>query len=84
MGNYYSDQPIIYSKDDLYNRSGFANDIVQLLSNLENNESYVVGIYAKWGFGKTSAINLISEQLNDNKDFISVNIDAWSLVFISQ
>jgi len=79
MDNYYSNQPINCTADDLYNRTSFAKDVVQMLSNLKNNENYIVGIYAKWGFGKTSAINLISEKLNDNKEFISVNIDAWSL-----
>lgn len=79
MDSYYSNKPINRTEDDLYNRASFAKDVVQMLSSLKNNENYVVGIYAEWGFGKTSAINLISEKLNDNKEFISVNIDAWSL-----
>ncbi len=79
MDNYYSNKPINCTKDDLYNRAPFAKDVVQMLSSLKNNENYIVGIYAKWGFGKTSAINLISEKLNDDKEFISVNIDAWLL-----
>lgn len=79
MDSYYTNKPINHTEDDLYNRASFAKDVVQMLSSLKNNENYIVGIYAKWGFGKTSAINLISEQLNDNQGFISVNIDAWSL-----
>lgn len=79
MDNYYSDKPINRIKDDLYNRASFAQDVVRMLSSLNNGENYIVGIYAKWGFGKTSAINLISEKLNNNNEFVSVNIDAWSL-----
>ena len=79
MDSYCSNKPINRTEDDLYNRASFAKDVVQMLSSLKNNENYIVGIYAKWGFGKTSAINLISEELNSNKEFISVNIDAWSL-----
>ncbi len=79
MDSYYSNKPINRTEDDLYNRTSFAKDVVQMLSSLKNNENYIVGIYAEWGFGKTSAINLISEKLNENKELISVNIDAWSL-----
>lgn len=79
MDSYYSNKPINHTEDDLYNRVSFAKDVAQMLSSFKNNENYIVGIYAKWGFGKTSAINLISEKLNGNNAFISVNIDAWSL-----
>lgn len=79
MDTYYSNKPINHTEDDLYNRACFADDVVQMLSSLNNSENYIIGIYAKWGFGKTSTINLISEKLSDNTEFISVNIDAWSL-----
>lgn len=76
--NYHPDQPITHAKEDLYNRVGFAKEIVQMFSSLEHDENYIVGIYAEWGFGKTSVINLINELLDHNK-FIVINVDAWSL-----
>jgi len=79
MDSYYSNKPINCAEDDLYNRTSFAEDVVQMLSSLKNNENYIVGIYAKWGFGKTSAINLIGKKLNGDKEFVFVDIDAWSL-----
>lgn len=82
--HYYSNKPITSAKNDLYNRVGFANDIVRALSSFGDDESYIIGIYAKWGFGKTSVINLINEKLNDDERFVSIVIDAWSLGGVSE
>jgi hypothetical protein len=77
MNEYHPDKPINYEKEDLFNRISFANNVVEILSGLNENESYVIGLYAKWGFGKTSTINLINELFDKRNNVCLVNVNAW-------
>lgn len=74
---YSSDEPISMPEEDIFNRQKFAREVVSILDAFKNNESYVIGLYAKWGSGKTSTINLINKELESRKDIICININAW-------
>lgn len=74
---YYSDKPISDKKDDLFNRSKFAEELVGTFRELDNKECYTIGLYAKWGSGKTSTINLIRQMLKNEEKFSVIYIDAW-------
>lgn len=74
---YSSDEPITIPEKDIFNRQKFAREVASMLDAFKNNESYVVGLYAKWGSGKTSTINLINKELESRKDIICININAW-------
>ncbi|MCG3679588.1 KAP family NTPase [Aliarcobacter butzleri] len=65
--------------DDFLNRKHFADHIKSAIVNYEdkNNESLTIGLYGKWGSGKTSIINMIIENLESNKDFIIFNFEPW-------
>ena len=39
---------------------------------------FTLGIYGKWGFGKTSLMRLTREILSENDDVKTVWINAWS------
>ena len=58
---YSSDEPISIPEKDIFNRQKFAREVASMLDAFKNNESYVIGLYAKWGSGKTSTINLINK-----------------------
>lgn len=79
MNNQYysSDEPITIPEEDIFNRQKFAREVSSMLDAFKNNESYVIGLYAKWGSGKTSTINLINKELESRKDIICININAW-------
>jgi len=81
MGTYHSDKTIREEEEDLFNRSGFADDILKIISDLDNKESFVIGLYAKWGYGKTSTINLIDQKLQNRqeKDIYTICVNAWTL-----
>ena len=49
---YSSDEPISIPEEDIFNRQKFAREVVSMLDAFKNNESYVIGLYAKWGSGK--------------------------------
>lgn len=79
MSKYHSDQPVLKKANDEYNRSIFVADFINILSNFEEKENYVIGLYAKWGLGKTSTVNMILESLNHKENFYGVYLSAWAL-----
>jgi predicted KAP-like P-loop ATPase len=60
-----ADEPIHSSTEDRLNRTGFAKELATAINRFNRVESIVVGIYGKWGTGKTSLLNLIEEQLQE-------------------
>lgn len=76
---YHSDKPITKRVDDLFGRSAFANNVVKIVSNFNIDENFVIGLYAKWGMGKTSTINLIQSELDKNDSLEGIYVNAWTL-----
>jgi predicted KAP-like P-loop ATPase len=74
-----NEKPITTRNEDFLNRKYFADHIKSAIVNYEdkNNESLTIGLYGKWGSGKTSIINMIIENLESNKDFIIFNFEPW-------
>ena len=63
-----SDKPISSKEEDLLNRSGFAQNVADVIKEWKQQRSLVIGLYGQWGSGKTSLKNLIVEFLKvDNK-----------------
>lgn len=79
MSKYHSDQPINKNNNDEFNRGSFVGDFIKILSNLEDDENYIIGLFAKWGLGKTSTVNLILDKLESDKEFCAVYVSAWAL-----
>lgn len=79
MSKYHSDQPIHKNRNDQFNRGTFVDDFTHILSNFDNNENYIIGLFAKWGYGKTSTVNLILEKLKTKKEFCAIYVNAWAL-----
>lgn len=79
MSKYHSDQPVSKKANDEYNRSIFVDDFINILSDFEEKENYVIGLYAKWGLGKTSTVNMILENLEARSNFYGVYLSAWAL-----
>jgi len=57
-----SDLPIEKTKDDVLNRGIFAENLAKAMLNHTAPEGFVIGMYGKWGSGKTSVINMVLEQ----------------------
>lgn len=79
MGGYDSDKPIFKRTDDEFGRNLFVQDFTNILSSLDYGENYIISLSSKWGEGKTSAINLILEELSNNQDFVPIYVSAWAL-----
>lgn len=70
---FYSDKPISTPAADQLNRSGFAKLLAQALLNLESQDTFTVGLFGKWGCGKTSIVNMALSELDKSQQALSPN-----------
>lgn len=68
--------PRISPNEDLLSRKDYADALSLLISNKNTIPPLNIGIYAKWGEGKTHLMELIKKNLN-NEENIIVDFDAW-------
>lgn len=73
------DKPIDSRKEDFLERKYFSDNVSNAILNYndENNESLTIGLYGKWGSGKTSIVNMITEKLEVKDDIIIFKFEPW-------
>lgn len=72
-----ADKPISSIEDDILGRSKIVNTLVKVISSYNHKDSLTIGLYGKWGSGKTSIINLSVEELKKLKYKI-INFNPWN------
>lgn len=81
--NYSADKPIVSKDEDLLGRSTFSNKLAKAIYEYNDDSGLVIGLFGKWGTGKTSVINMAEEELlklsemNENKPLI-VKFSPWN------
>lgn len=82
--HFLGDNPISKAEDDLFNFKHYAEKIQKLIQlNSSNPEPITIGIYGKWGGGKTSFLNLIEnkidhfEKKNGDKEYLKFHFNPW-------
>ncbi len=82
-----SDKPIANCENDLLNRASFAGVLADTIYNIDNKETYTIGLYGKWGNGKTSLVNMMLqnlEKLQENAkkrdQVIVIRFEPWNIV----
>lgn len=86
---YYSDKPISQDSEDLLDRGYFANLLAKTLLHLNSQDTFTVGLYGKWGSGKTSIVNMAMQELEklqcDKEDkMIILKFDPWHFTDTTQ
>ena len=81
--NYSTDRPIEHCEQDLLGRSSFSKQLGKAIYDYNGKEGLVIGLYGKWGSGKTSVINMaISEMTrlawNENKKPLVMRFAPWN------
>ena len=83
--NYNTDRPITKQEDDLLGRSTFSKQLGKTIYEYNATDGLVIGLYGKWGTGKTSIINMTIKEINNlsknNKDKsepIIINFNPWN------
>ena len=63
-----NDDAINSFDDDLLNRKSIVDNLSSSLFSWNDKKSLVIGLFGKWGSGKTSIINLLEKQLASEKE----------------
>lgn len=82
--HFLGDNPISKSEEDLFNFKHYAEKIQRLIQlNSSNVEPFTIGIYGKWGEGKTSFLNLIENKVDHfeknegDKEYLKFHFNPW-------
>lgn len=62
---YNSDKPIKYFEEDFLGRGYFAKQLGDTILSIGSNDTLTIGLYGKWGSGKTSIINMAIEEIEN-------------------
>jgi len=71
------DEPIQHETEDLLGRNEFIEHFYDEIIKYPYKDSCVFGLHGSWGEGKTSAINLLMDKLEQDNRFLVVNFDPW-------
>ena len=79
---YYSDKPNLTSEEDSLKRKYFAQLMAKALVNLQNADTFTVGLYGRWGNGKTSLVNMMLKEIEKNQieqeKLLIVHFEPWN------
>lgn len=88
---FYTDRPIEDSHSDKLNRHGFAKRLADAIYSMINVDTFTIGLYGKWGSGKTSVIKMMLEELEniqstngEGTKVIVVNFEPWNFTDSNQ
>ena len=62
--NYNTDKPINNQDQDLLGRSFFSSQLGKAIYEYNAKDGLVIGLFGKWGTGKTSIINMTINEIN--------------------
>ncbi|WP_270642041.1 P-loop NTPase fold protein [Paraclostridium sordellii] len=65
---------------DLLDRGIFINNIYNIITKCKPNKKFVISLEGAWGSGKTTILNIVKKQINENNPDIIVidDFDPWS------
>jgi len=73
------DRPISTKDEDFLDRKDFSEVVTNAI--IEYNDtgkaSLTIGLYGKWGSGKTSIVNMILEDIEQEKDILIFKFEPW-------
>ena len=78
--NISSDTPIKNPKDDKLGYAIFAKNLAESLQKADIPDGIVVGIYGKWGTGKSTLLHFIEAYLKDitkEDEIIIIHFNPW-------
>lgn len=71
------DKPITTCNEDKLDRTNFVDSLANDIINYKDKESLTIGLYGKWGSGKTSILNLVENKLKEKKYKI-IKFNPWN------
>lgn len=74
--NVFVDEPLESINGDVFGHKHYVEVIKDLITN-SHNKNLNVGLFGKWGVGKTTIINLLKNQFEMDKSFKTVMFECW-------
>lgn len=71
----YTDKPASIQSEDCFQRYEFSKRIASIVAKPSIDKSLIIGLYGRWGEGKTTVMNFIQKELP--KETIIVNFNPW-------
>jgi hypothetical protein len=71
------DSPLKSLDEDLLGRGSIVKQIVSLVREFDHTDTLVLAITGEWGTGKTTVINFVLNELENERDLIVVEFDPW-------
>ncbi len=88
---FYSDKPICSAEHDKLDRGNFSKHLAYALKNLNNSDTFSIGLYGAWGSGKTSVVNMMLQELErlqknerEEERLTVVRFEPWNFADSSQ
>jgi hypothetical protein len=83
---FVNDEPILTVTDDKFRHSYFVKTLEYILEH--SNSPINIGLYGKWGIGKSSILRLLEEVIRGNRrlnnKFVFFYIDVWKFSSLKQ
>ena len=73
-----ADYPIENYIGDKLRRAPLAKKVAELIARFKGKESFVIGIEGKWGAGKTSFINMVLRNIENDPNLIFIHFNPWN------
>lgn len=77
---FLDDSEIEFPEHDFLSRTNLANNLFNQITTIKSQKSIAFGITGEWGSGKTSFINLIKRNFDNDKhkdNYIIIDYDPW-------
>ena len=88
---FHSDKPISSASDDLLKRGSFAKLLAETVMRLDKSDTFTVGVFGKWGSGKTSIVKMMLQELRkqqlslpEEEKTIVVHFEPWNFTDTNQ
>ena len=73
--NILRDEPLTNKEADRFGYSDIADKLIDIIQEVKS--PFTIGLYGKWGSGKTSICKLVEKNLEDINDFKIFYFDVW-------
>ena len=86
-----ADRPISSVSEDLLKRGSFSKLLAETLAKLNKDDTFTVGVFGKWGSGKTSVVKMMLNELDkqqasldEGQKTIVVHFEPWNFTDTNQ
>lgn len=80
MSKILNDNPISNIENDKFSRTSFSNRLSEIIKKYKSDSSITIGLYGKWGEGKSSVLNFVKAKLDEEKTIRTVHFNPWRYV----